>query len=129
MNDSRSTIAEDSGNRTISFKFKQRQTLCPTNESGQTLTITNGSAVGGSVSIVGSDVTFSPTLNFNGAASFVYTLPTTAHRRRRQRFQDRHRDGQLYNHRSERRSERRDQCRAVLYWSRHAHDLASLATG
>ncbi len=76
VNDSLSTIAEDSGNRTISFaSLIGNDSTGPTNESGQTLTITNvGSAVGGSVSIVGSDVTFSPTLNFNGAASFVYTL-------------------------------------------------------
>jgi ELWxxDGT repeat protein len=76
-NDSLSAIAEDSGNWTISFAslLGNDSTVPPANESGQTLTITNvGSAVGGSVSIVGSDVIFSPTLNFNGAASFVYTL-------------------------------------------------------
>ncbi len=76
VNDPLSAIAEDSGNRTISFaSLLGNDSTGPTNESGQALTVTNvGSAVGGSVSIVGSNVIFSPTLNFNGAASFVYTL-------------------------------------------------------
>ncbi len=76
VNDPLSSIAEDSGNRTISFAtLLGNDSTGPTNENGQALTIINvGSAVGGSVSIVGSDVIFSPTLNFNGPASFVYTL-------------------------------------------------------
>ncbi len=75
-NDTLSNIAEDSGNYTIPFAtLLGNDSTGPANESGQVLTITAvGSAVGGSVSIVGSDVIFSPTLNFNGAASFVYTL-------------------------------------------------------
>jgi hypothetical protein len=36
--------------------------------------ISVGNAVGGTVSIVGTDVIFSPTPNFNGAASFDYTV-------------------------------------------------------
>ncbi len=70
------SIAEDSGNYTIPFvTLLGNDSTGPGNESGQSLTITNvGSAVGGLVSIVGSNVIFSPTLNFNGAASFVYTI-------------------------------------------------------
>jgi hypothetical protein len=44
-------------------------------ESGQTLTVTDVSAaVGGSVSVVGSDVVFVPTAEFFGAASFSYEI-------------------------------------------------------
>ena len=47
----------------------------PANESSQTLTITGvGNAVGGTVSIVGANVRFTPAANFNGTASFDYTL-------------------------------------------------------
>src|SRR5206468_3584810 len=47
----------------------------PANESGQNLTITAvGNAVGGSVSISGTDVIFTPTADYNGPASFDYTL-------------------------------------------------------
>ncbi|MBL8826784.1 MAG: tandem-95 repeat protein, partial [Planctomycetaceae bacterium] len=75
-NDALSAIAEDSGDYTISFaSLLGNDSTGPANESGQVLTITSvGSAVGGTVSIVGSDVVFSPTLHFNGPASFVYTL-------------------------------------------------------
>lgn len=74
--DSLSSIAEDSGNRTISFaSLTGNDDTGPANESGQSLTITSvGTAVGGSVSIVGTNVIFAPTLNFNGAASFDYTV-------------------------------------------------------
>src|SRR5262249_14954035 len=45
------------------------------NENSQTLTITAVSnAIGGTVSIVGSDVIFTPAAHYSGAASFVYTL-------------------------------------------------------
>src|SRR5207249_2588485 len=47
----------------------------PPNESNQTLTITAvDSAVGGTVAINGTNVVFSPTHDYNGPASFVYTL-------------------------------------------------------
>jgi autotransporter-associated beta strand protein/VCBS repeat-containing protein len=47
----------------------------PANESSQTLTITAvDSPVGGTVDIVGTDVIFTPTADYNGPAGFVYTL-------------------------------------------------------
>jgi VCBS repeat-containing protein len=47
----------------------------PLNDDGQTLTITTvGNAVGGSASIVGSTVVFTPTANFSGQASFDYSV-------------------------------------------------------
>jgi hypothetical protein len=76
-NDPLSSIAEDSGDRTISFASLLGNDTRGggTDENGQTLTIISvGSAVGGTVSISGTDVIFSPTLNFNGAASFSYTI-------------------------------------------------------
>ena len=45
----------------------------PANEAGQTLTVSSVSnAVGGTVAIVAGHVEFTPTANFNGAASFDY---------------------------------------------------------
>jgi len=71
-NDSLLSIAEDSGDRTISFSSL---TGNDTDVDGDALSITAVSnAVGGTVSIVGTDVIFAPSLNFNGAASFDYTL-------------------------------------------------------
>ncbi len=76
VNDLLSSIAEDSGNYTIPFaSLLGNDSTGPTNESGQALTITNvGSTVGGTVTIVGSNVIFTPTANYNGPASFSYTL-------------------------------------------------------
>lgn len=76
-NDPLSAIAEDSGNRTITIASLLANDTRGggTDENGQSLTmISVGSAVGGTVSISGTDVIFSPTLNFNGAASFSYTV-------------------------------------------------------
>jgi hypothetical protein len=74
--DGLSSVAEDSGQRTISFaSLLGNDTNGPANESGQTLTITAVSnAIGGTVSISGTDVLFTPTANFNGTASFDYTV-------------------------------------------------------
>ncbi len=71
-----SSIAEDSGNRTISFgSLTGNDSTGPANESGQTLTIISvGNAVGGTVSISGTDVIFSPTAEFSGDASFDYVV-------------------------------------------------------
>ncbi len=76
VNDSLSSVTQGSGQRTISFvSLLANDSKGPSNESGQTLTITNvGSAVGGAVSISGTDVLFTPTAGFYGLASFVYTL-------------------------------------------------------
>ena len=69
-------VNEDSGARTIAFtELLSNDAAGPANESGQTRTITAvGSAVGGTVAISGTDVIFTPTANFNGAASFSYTV-------------------------------------------------------
>jgi len=74
--DAIAAIDEDSGDYTISFaSLLGNDSTGPGNESAQTLTISSvGSAVGGTVSILGSDVVFSPTLNFNGAANFDYVV-------------------------------------------------------
>jgi hypothetical protein len=74
--DSLSAVAEDSGQRTISFaSLLGNDSKGPANESGQSLTITTVSnAVGGLVSISGTDVLFTPTADFSGTASFDYTV-------------------------------------------------------
>ncbi|MDX1929827.1 MAG: choice-of-anchor I family protein [Pirellulaceae bacterium] len=70
--DSLSSIAEDSGVRTIAIATLIANDSDP---NGDTLSITAVSnPVGGTVSISGTDVLFTPTLNFNGPASFEYTL-------------------------------------------------------
>jgi hypothetical protein len=76
VNDSLSSVAEDSGTRTIPFSaLTGNDSTGPANESGQTLTITSvGNAVGGTVSISGTDVLFTPTADYNGPASFDYTV-------------------------------------------------------
>lgn len=69
-------IAEDAAAFAISFASLLANDLAgPANEAGQTLTITGVSnAVGGTVSIVGTDVIFTPDADFNGAASFDYSV-------------------------------------------------------
>lgn len=69
-------ILEDASPVTIPFgTLLGNDTKGAANESAQTLTITAvGTAVGGTVQIVGTDVIFTPTANYNGPASFEYTL-------------------------------------------------------
>ncbi len=76
VNDVLSTIDEDSGPRTINFAaLLGNDSTGPANESNQTLTITIVSnAAGGTVSLVGTDVVFTPFRNFHGPASFVYVV-------------------------------------------------------
>jgi large repetitive protein len=76
VDDSLSSIAEDSGVRTIPFAtLTGNDSAGPANESGQSLTIIAvGNAVGGTVQISGTDVLFTPTANYNGPASFDYTV-------------------------------------------------------
>src|SRR5205085_6736259 len=71
-----SSVNEDSGLRTIAFTtLTGNDSKGPANESAQTLTITNvTNAVGGTVNINGTNVEFTPTANFNGTASFDYTV-------------------------------------------------------
>ena len=75
-NDSLSAINEDSGARVIPFAtLIGNDSPGAANESGQTLTVINPTnAIGGTVQIVGTDVIFTPTANFNGPASFDYTV-------------------------------------------------------
>ena len=76
VDDSLSSIAEESGDRTISFaSLTGNDSKGPANESGQSLTITSVSnPIGGTAEIVGTDVIFHPALDFNGTASFDYTV-------------------------------------------------------
>ncbi len=70
------SVNEDSGLRTIPFTdLTGNDSKGAANESGQALTITNvTNAVGGTVNINGANVEFTPTANFNGTASFDYTV-------------------------------------------------------
>lgn len=74
--DTLSSVAEDSGARTIPFTdLTGNDSPGPANENTQTLTVTGvANAIGGSVQIAGTDVIFTPTANFNGTASFDYTV-------------------------------------------------------
>jgi CSLREA domain-containing protein len=76
MNDTLSNVPENSGQRTIPFAtLTANDSKGPANESGQTLIVkTVGNAVGGTVSISGGNVLFTPTTNYNGPASFDYTV-------------------------------------------------------
>jgi len=69
-------VAEDTPTVTIPFAtLLAGATAGPANENGQALTISAVSApVGGTVNIVGTDVVFTPTANFNGNASFTFTV-------------------------------------------------------
>ena len=74
--DALTSVAEDSGKRMISFDSPLgNDSAGPANEFGPALTITAvGNAVGGTVAINGSNVEFTPDADFNGPASFDYTL-------------------------------------------------------
>ena len=76
VDDTLSSVVEDSGQRTIAFSaLTANDSPGPPDESAQTLTITQVSnPVGGTVSILGTDVVFTPAANFNGTASFDYTV-------------------------------------------------------
>ncbi len=76
VNDALSSVSEDSSRRTIGFaSLLGNDSAGPSNESTQSLTIIDVSnPVGGTVSISGTNVLFTPTANYNGPASFVYTL-------------------------------------------------------
>ncbi|MFZ5825259.1 MAG: tandem-95 repeat protein [Bacillota bacterium] len=76
VNDTLASVAEDSGPRTIPFATLIGNDLKgPSDESGQTLTVTGVSApTGGTAAISGTDVIFTPSADFNGTASFTYTV-------------------------------------------------------
>jgi hypothetical protein len=75
-NDALSSVGEDSGLRIIPFATLTGNDLKgPANEAGQSLIVkTVGSAIGGTVAIVGGNVHFTPTADYNGPASFQYTI-------------------------------------------------------
>ena len=74
--DELASVLEDSGKRIISFDtLLGNDSDGPLNEASQLLTITAVSnPVGGTVTINGSNVEFTVAANFNGIASFTYTL-------------------------------------------------------
>ncbi len=76
VDDSLSAVNEDSGQRTVPFTdLTGNDSRGPTNETGQTLTVTAvTNPVGGTASISGSNVLFTPAANFFGTASFDYTV-------------------------------------------------------
>src|SRR5207237_672127 len=77
-NDSLASVAEDSGQRTITIASLLANDTAVTNESGQTLTLTSvGSPVGGTVSFDATNVYSTPASDFNDPANFHYT--TTQH--------------------------------------------------
>jgi len=71
-----SNVTVNSGPRTIPFTLlTANDSKGPANESGQTLIVkTVGNAVGGTVSIQGVNVIFTPTADYVGPASFDYTV-------------------------------------------------------
>ncbi|HEX8144756.1 MAG TPA: tandem-95 repeat protein [Pyrinomonadaceae bacterium] len=75
-NDALSSVGEDSGQRTIPFSaLTGNDSTGPANESAQALIVKAVSnAVGGAVSISGGNVLFTPTADYNGPASFQYTV-------------------------------------------------------
>ncbi|MCB1507598.1 MAG: tandem-95 repeat protein, partial [Hyphomicrobiaceae bacterium] len=71
-----SAIDEDSGVRIIDFAtLLANDTTGPANESTETLTITAVSnVIGGTAVINGTTIEFTPTADYNGPASFTYTV-------------------------------------------------------
>jgi len=74
--DALTSIAEDSGVRTIPFAdLLVNDSPGPPDEAGQTLTVISVSnPVGGTVGILGTNVQFTPTANYFGPASFQYKI-------------------------------------------------------
>lgn len=75
--DSVHDIDEDSGPVSISFAHLLDNDTDVDNGDTKTV-ISVQDAVGGTVAIVGSDVVFTPAANFNGAATFNYTMQDSA---------------------------------------------------
>jgi hypothetical protein len=76
LGDTLTNAAEDSGPRTIPFAtLTANDAAGPANESGQSLVVhTVSNAVGGTVSILGGNVVFTPTADYFGPVSFQYTV-------------------------------------------------------
>lgn len=76
-NDPLSSVAEDSGQRFILYSTLLANDSPPTGDAGQTITIISvGSFVGGTAVLdnANSRVVFTPTADYNGPASFQYTI-------------------------------------------------------
>ncbi|WP_249930787.1 cadherin-like domain-containing protein, partial [Paenibacillus polymyxa] len=70
-----SSISEDSGERTIPFAELLAHASAGPNENGQHLTISSvSSTAGGAVRLDGTNVIFTPQPDFNGTASFSFTV-------------------------------------------------------
>jgi hypothetical protein len=76
VDDTLTSVAENSGMRTIAISsLLANDTDGPPNESGQTFALTSVSnPVGGTVSSDATNVYFTPVADFNGTASFQYTV-------------------------------------------------------
>ncbi|WP_425617172.1 beta strand repeat-containing protein [Anatilimnocola sp. NA78] len=74
--DTLGSIPEGSAAQTISIaSLLANDSTGPADENGQMLTLTNVTAgAGGTVSISGTDVIFTPNTDFNGTATFSYTI-------------------------------------------------------
>jgi len=74
--DTLAAVDEDSGPVVIPFPtLMANDRPGPANESGQELTIVSvGDAVGGNIAILDTDVVFALATDFNGTASFTYTI-------------------------------------------------------
>jgi Ca2+-binding RTX toxin-like protein len=75
-NDALSAVAEDSGQHTIlGSVLTANDSTGSAGENGQTLTVTAVSnVIGGTASVSGGNVLFTPTADFNGTTSFNYTV-------------------------------------------------------
>ncbi|AWB46536.1 hypothetical protein DCC85_21770 [Paenibacillus sp. CAA11] len=77
VNDTLPDMEEDTAPRLIPFsKLLENDKAGPANESGQQLTVTPlpNTAQGGTITVQGSGVLFTPTPNYNGPAGFQYKL-------------------------------------------------------
>jgi len=78
VNDAPSAVTDDLGNSAEDTAFEFAAATLTTNDSdveGSALTVTAVSdAAGGTVSLVGGTITFTPTANYNGQVSFQYTV-------------------------------------------------------
>jgi len=69
------TTAEDTALTFPASDLTANDSTGPANESGQTLTVTAvGSPVNGTVSLASGQITFTPAADYNGPASFSYTV-------------------------------------------------------
>jgi endonuclease G len=73
-NDDAKSTNEDTPLQFSAAELTANDLAGPADESGQALSVTSVSAAAGTVSLLGGIVTYVPAANFNGAASFSYTV-------------------------------------------------------